>query len=104
MFVSIGVRMHITATDLKNRLGQYLEVAIREPVVVEKSGRPTSVVISYDEYQRFLALEDELWATKALEAEKEGYLGVKESAEFMRELQGKILHGAKNTRPDESDD
>ena len=31
--------MHVSATHLKNNLGQYLEAAVREPVIVDKSGR-----------------------------------------------------------------
>ncbi len=96
--------MHISSTNLKNKLGQYLEAAIKEPVIVEKSGRPTSVVISYDEYQRFLALEDKLWVTEALEAEKEGYLGTKKSVEFIKKLEKRIVHDAKKTRSDKKSD
>jgi antitoxin Phd len=60
--------MHVSATELKNKLGQYIEAAITEPVIVEKSSRPVSVVISYQEFQRFLGLEDELWGLRAREA------------------------------------
>ncbi len=90
--------MHISSTNLKNKLGQYLEAAIKEPVIIEKNGRPTSVVISYDEYQRFLALEDKLWVTEALEAEKEGYLGTKKSIELIKKLEKRIVDDAKKAR------
>lgn len=78
--------MHISATYLKNKLGECLETSIREPVIIEKSGRPTSVVLSYQEYQRLTELEDELWGLRAMAAEKSGYLGVEESAEFLHQL------------------
>jgi len=90
--------MHVTATDLKNRLGQYLEASVKEPVIIEKSGRPSSVVISFDEYQRFLALEDQLWAIKALESGEEGFLGTEKSVEFMKELEKRIAYEAQKTR------
>lgn len=93
--------MHVSSTNLKNKLGQYLEAAIKEPVIIEKSGRPTSVVISYDEYQRFLALEDKLWITEALEAEKEGYLGTKKSEEFIKKVEKRIVHDAKKAQSDQ---
>ena len=67
--------MNVSATEFKNRLGQYLDTAERDPVFVEKSGRVKSVLISYDHYERLLAYEDSYWASKAKEAEGDGYLG-----------------------------
>jgi len=75
--------MIVQATELKTRLGQYLEAAIKEPVVIEKSGRNTAVIISIDEYNRFLALEDYYWGMRAIEAEKEA--SVENGLEFLRE-------------------
>ena len=75
--------MIVQATELKTRLGQYLEAAIKEPVVIEKSGRNTAVIISIDEYNRFLALEDYYWGMRAIEAEKEA--SVDNGLEFLRE-------------------
>ena len=69
--------INITATEFKNRLGRYLDVAETDPVLVEKSGRPKSVLISHRMYEKFMALEDAYWAHKAVEAEAEGYLGEK---------------------------
>ncbi len=65
--------MYVTATELKNRLGQYLEAAQLEPVIVEKSGRATSVVLSKRRYDELCELEDKLWDLKAQDAEKEGF-------------------------------
>ncbi len=71
--------MQVTATELKNRLGQYLDVAETNPVFVKKSGRKKSVLISNAMYEKLLAYEDAYWASKAKIAEDEGYLGVKVS-------------------------
>ena len=38
--------MQVTATELKNRLGRYLDAAETDPVFVKKSGRKKSVLIS----------------------------------------------------------
>jgi prevent-host-death family protein len=67
--------MQITATELKNRLGQYLDAAETNPVIIQKSGRVKSVLISNAMYEKFLAYEDAYWASKAKLAENEGYLG-----------------------------
>ncbi len=50
--------MQVTATELKNRLGQYLDAAETDPVSVEKSGRIKSVLISNTMYEKFLKYED----------------------------------------------
>lgn len=46
--------MEISATELKNRLGRYLDIAEREPVDIKKSGRYKAVLMSFDHYQALL--------------------------------------------------
>jgi prevent-host-death family protein len=41
-----------TTTDFKHRFAHYSEVALRQPVVVTKNGRPRNVLISVDEFER----------------------------------------------------
>ncbi|SLM28826.1 Toxin-antitoxin system, antitoxin component, PHD family [Desulfamplus magnetovallimortis] len=76
--------MLVTATELKNRLGLYLDTAETDPVVIKKSGRIKSVLISNTMYEKFLSYEDAYWASKAIEAEKEGYMGEKASDEILK--------------------
>ena len=76
--------MQVSATELKNRLGQYLDVAETDPVIVKKSGRIKSVLISNATYEKFLAYEDAFWANKAKQAEDEGYLGTKASEDLLK--------------------
>ncbi|MCB1742054.1 MAG: type II toxin-antitoxin system Phd/YefM family antitoxin [Gammaproteobacteria bacterium] len=42
----------ISAIEAKNRFGQLLEAAQREPVTVTKQGRPAAVVLSVEDYER----------------------------------------------------
>ena len=42
----------ITAIDAKNRFGQLLDSAQREPVTVTKMGRPAAIVLSVEDYER----------------------------------------------------
>lgn len=77
--------MHVTATELKNRLGRYLEAAQIEPVIVEKSGRMSNVVLSKRRYDQLCSLEDLLWDIGARAAENEGFL----KDEELRELLGR---------------
>jgi prevent-host-death family protein len=79
--------MNISATELNKRPGTYLEEAIREPVVVEKSGRPSVVLVSY---KHFMELEDFFWGQAAKEAEKHAeFLSVKESEAFLKSILAK---------------
>lgn len=75
--------MTITATEAKNHFGEYLEKTISDPVFIQKTGRPVAVMLSVKEYERLTGLEDAYWAQKALAAEKTGYIGKKESKEFL---------------------
>ena len=74
--------MHISATALNKRPGTYLEKAIKDPVVIEKSGRPTVVMLSYERYEQ---LEDAFWGELAAKADKEKSLSAKESMKFLLE-------------------
>jgi prevent-host-death family protein len=47
--------MDVTATEAKNRLGQMLDHAQREPVFIEKSGRRHGVLLSAAHYEALLA-------------------------------------------------
>lgn len=72
--------MLVTATELNKRPGTYLDKASREPVVIEKSGRLSVVMVSYEHY---LKLEDAYWGELATKADKEKSLGVKKTKDFL---------------------
>ncbi|MBU1404954.1 MAG: type II toxin-antitoxin system Phd/YefM family antitoxin [Proteobacteria bacterium] len=76
--------MEVTATELKNRLGKYLDISRGEPVIVDKTGRKTAVLLSYEEYKRLTEMEDAYWAQKAIGAEQEGYVGTEKSLAFLK--------------------
>lgn len=75
----------VSSTEIKNRLGQYIESALVEPVVIEKAGRPVAVVLSYAEYQRLQRLEDSYWAARCRIAEESGWVGPEASLNALRE-------------------
>ena len=74
----------ITATDAKNRLGEYIEQAHREPVRVQKSGRNSVVIVDSAEYDRLISIEDAYWGMKAKLAEASGFLGTNAAMEFVQ--------------------
>ena len=71
--------LNVAATEVKQRLGQYLESALTEPVVIEKSGRPAVVMLSVAENQRLRALEDAWWGERARQAIEGGFAGSEET-------------------------
>lgn len=59
---------------------------IKQPVVIEKDGKSYSVLISNEEYERFLELEDFYWANKADQASKNDFLSREESEDFLEQV------------------
>jgi prevent-host-death family protein len=45
----------ISATDAKNKFGEVLEMARKEPVTIQKNGRAVAVLVSAEEYRRMVA-------------------------------------------------
>jgi len=54
----------IAAREAKNRFGTLMDTAQREPVAIEKHGRPVAVLMSVEEYKtiKFSRLQAELKA------------------------------------------
>jgi prevent-host-death family protein len=59
--------MHVSATELNKHPGAILNAAMKEPVFIEKSGRSSVVMVSYEYY---VELENSFWGTRAETAEK----------------------------------
>ncbi len=76
----------LSAKEAKTHFGLLLDMAQRQPVTVEKNGRPVVVVLSMHDFSHYEKLEDELLALKAMQAEKEGWLDQDKSASFLTQL------------------
>jgi len=76
--------MEATATEVKNKFGKFSDIARNEPVIVEKTGRKSIVLIAFEEYERLIQIEDAYWGEKAARAEADGYIGPEESMAFIR--------------------
>lgn len=74
----------VTATYAKQNFGACVADASRGPVIIEKSGRPAVVMISYEEFQRLSEVEDALWLQRAHDAAAGGYLSAEASDDFMK--------------------
>jgi len=82
----IGVAVKtVSATEIKNRLGQYLARAAVEPVAIEKNGRPVAVLLSFEEYELLQRSDDFFWGQAAHAAEAEGFLSVEDSLKYLQD-------------------
>lgn len=78
--------MNAASTEVKNRFGEFMDKAQREPVTIEKTGRSYAVLVGFEEYQRLLACEDALWAAKADAAKASGFVGSDAAMQILEEL------------------
>ncbi|MFA6312555.1 MAG: type II toxin-antitoxin system prevent-host-death family antitoxin [Sterolibacterium sp.] len=76
----------IGATDAKQHFGEYLNAALYQPVMVQKSGKSVAVILSAAEYERLVAIEDAQIVHEVRQAEERGYLGAEGSAKLIGEL------------------
>jgi len=74
----------VSATEIKNRLGQYLARVAVEPVAIEKNGRPVAVLLSFEEYELLQRSDDFFWGQAARAAEAEGFLSAGESLKYLQ--------------------
>ena len=75
----------VSATEIKNRLGQYLARVTVEPVSIEKNVRPVAVLLSFEEYELLQRSDDSFWRQAALTAEGEGFLSVEDSLKYLQD-------------------
>jgi antitoxin Phd len=72
-----------SATEIKNHFGAFLDRSRSEPVAIQRTGRPVAVLLSWEEYERLMALEDAYWGQQAAAAEEEGYVGPEAAMAFI---------------------
>jgi prevent-host-death family protein len=74
------------ASDFKTRLGDMFMSAAQEPVHITKRGKEAYVLMSEEQFRRFEAMEDALWATRAQDALKNGFVGADKAEGLLQEL------------------
>ena len=80
----------VNATYAKQNFGACIADASKSPIIVEKSGRPSVVILAFEEYQRLAALDDAIMLERAQAAHEEGYLGAEKTQDFLRERLARI--------------
>ena len=57
-----------SASDFQKRVGEFSDIARREPVTVTRHGRPSLVLLAAEDYERLKQIEQH--ATKAIKISK----------------------------------
>jgi PHD/YefM family antitoxin component YafN of YafNO toxin-antitoxin module len=81
----------VNATYAKQNFGACIADASKEPLVIEKSGRPSVVMLAYEEYRRLADQDNLLLLERAQSASEEGYLTAEETQKSLRERVAKII-------------
>ena len=53
-----------SASDFQKRLGEFTDLARREPVMITRHGRPSLVLLAAEDYERLRSIEER--STKAI--------------------------------------
>lgn len=81
----------IASGAAKNRFGELLDMAQREPVTIEKHGRPVAVMVSADEYEAIEAMKLESLRAKVARGLADAEAGrVSDGERVFTELNGMI--------------
>ena len=73
------------ASDLKTKIGTMFVAAAQNPVQITKRGAVRFVLMTEEEYRRFEAIEDAMWAARARQALKSGFVGKSNAKRLLRE-------------------
>ena len=76
--------MNVSASEAKQKFGQIIDSARIAPVIVEKSGRESVVIMSIDRFRELQRLEDSYWIVQAEEGIKSGFVGQEKALQFLK--------------------
>ena len=74
------------STEAKDNFGELLDNSRKEPVKITRNNKEIAVVVSIEEYNRLIDLENSWFASKAKEASKQGYIGKAKSEALIKKL------------------
>jgi prevent-host-death family protein len=76
----------INSREAQSNFSELMMKVIKEPIVIQKHGKPAAVLISPEEFEKFQKLEELYWALKVEEAEKNGYLSSQDSDNLLNNI------------------
>lgn len=74
------------STEAKDNFGELLDSSRKEPVKITRNNKEIAVVVSIEEYNRLIDLENSWFVSKAKEASKQGYIGKTRSEALIKKM------------------
>ena len=81
----------VNATFAKQNFGSCLMNVAGEPILIEKSGNPAAVLLSYDEYNRLLNIEDDMLLMRAIDSASKGFLDENDSLKWFNNMEERFF-------------
>lgn len=76
----------ISSREAQSNFAEFIYKVMKEPVIIQKHGKPVAVLISPEDFDKFQKLEELYWNLKVEAAEKNGYLPTAESEDFLNNI------------------
>lgn len=76
----------VSSKEAQNHFGELMSLVNKEPVIIQKHGKPSAVMMSHEAYEKFMMFEDLYWASKAKSASINGFLSAEESDDFLNSI------------------
>jgi prevent-host-death family protein len=74
----------VTATEIQNNFGKYLDHAQKAPLQIMRNGRKAGVILPQEEYDILQASDDSYWVAAAHAAiERNDFMGHEESMRWL---------------------
>lgn len=70
----------VNAAFAKQNFGNCLMSVSGGPILIEESGNPAAVLLSFDEYNRLISIENKMLLNEAINSASNGFLNESESA------------------------
>lgn len=85
----------MNATDAKREFGEVLLKAQKEPVAINKNGKPVAVMISASDYETLISLHEDWLRTELQKGMDDIEAGrVSDGKDVMKRLRNRVIHGA----------
>lgn len=81
----------VTAATVSKNFGAYQDVAVREPVIITKNGRPRTVLMAYEDYVRLAKRDRRVELTKALGEDELAAIEASQMEEGLEHLNAELL-------------
>lgn len=77
--------LKVSSLEIQQNLDEYLKNSLPEPILIERSGGSSAVMLSVAEYERLQALDDAHWGERARQAIEQGYVDAAEGERRLAE-------------------